>query len=91
MPTLFRSRGGRVTRTHQYSSTEYFTVARNAADMFQPAISFAYDFSPVSVTIEQRRRPVLHFLTRTCAVVGGVFAVCGLVDRWTHRLLSSFL
>ena len=46
-----------------------------------PAAIFSYDFSPVMLTIEERRRPLFHFLTRICAVAGGVFAICGLFAR----------
>jgi hypothetical protein len=44
-------------------------------------VFFSYDFSPVMLTIEERRRPLLHFLTRICAVVGGVFAMFGLFAK----------
>lgn len=60
--------------------TEYFT-AINMNDMAIPAVFFSYDFSPVMLTIEEQRRPLLHFLTRVCAVVGGVFAVAGLLAK----------
>ena len=46
-----------------------------------PAVYFSYDFSPVSLTIEERRRPLFHFLTRICAVVGGVFALFGMFSK----------
>ena len=29
-----------------------------------------------------------HFLARVCAVVGGVFAVTGMTDRWIHRAVE---
>jgi hypothetical protein len=50
-------------------------------EQVMPAAIFSYDFSPVMLTIEERRRPLLHFLTRICAVVGGVFAIFGLFAR----------
>ena len=80
MPTQFKRLGGRVVHTHQYSTTEYFT-AQKEGEMLSPIISFSYDFSPVSVVIEQRRRPLLHFLTRTCAVLGGVYAMTESLNR----------
>ena len=54
-----------------------------------PAIYFVYDLSPIVVRIETRTRSLLHFLTRVCAVVGGIFAITGLVDRWVHRLVCQ--
>jgi len=45
-----------------------------------PAIYFRYDFSPVTVKIERRRRSFAHFLTDICAVVGGVVTVLRLIN-----------
>ena len=45
-----------------------------------PAIYFRYDFSPVTVKIEKRRRSFAHFLTDICAVVGGVLTVLKLIN-----------
>ena len=50
-------------------------MCTQANDGILPAVFFSYDFSPVMLTVEERRRPLLHFLTRICAVVGGVFAL----------------
>jgi hypothetical protein len=47
-----------------------------------------YDLFPITVEIKERRRSVGHFLTRVCAVVGGVFAVSGMLDRGVHALLT---
>lgn len=72
---MFKRLDGRTIHTHQYSTTEYFTAHR-AGDLLTPILSVSYDFSPVSVVIEQRRRPLLHFLTRTCAVRGEALLLC---------------
>jgi len=80
VPTQFKRLDGSVIHTHQYSTTEYFTAVR-VGDLLSPVLSVSYDFSPVSVVIEQRRRPLLHFLTRTCAVLGGVYAITETVNR----------
>jgi hypothetical protein len=34
------------------------------------------------VHIVEARSSVLHYLTNLCAIVGGVFAVSGLLDSW---------
>jgi len=31
----------------------------------------------------------VHFLVRVCAVIGGVFAVTGMIDNWVFRLINS--
>lgn len=67
---------GTRTKTHQYSVTEYDTVVHKG-EMQMPSVWFAYDISPISVTITETRKSFAHLLTRLCAVVGGVFAVTG--------------
>ena len=67
---------GAPVETNQYSVTEYEQdIMKGNTQM--PAIYFMYDFSPVSVDIRVARGSLAHFLVRTCAVVGGVFAVTG--------------
>jgi hypothetical protein len=80
VPTQFVKLSGSVIQTHQYSVTEYYTL-RAPRDTLAPILSVSYDFSPVSVVIEQRRRPLLHLITRTCAVVGGAYAIMEQASR----------
>ena len=46
--------------------------------LFDAAVYFLYDLSPITVTIREERRSFLHFITRLCAVLGGTFALTGL-------------
>lgn len=34
----------------------------------------------MQVVVEELPRQWYHFITTTCAIVGGVFTVCGIVD-----------
>ena len=36
---------------------------------------FVYDLSPFMVKVENKRMPLTHFLTKVCAIVGGVISV----------------
>ncbi|CAL5401605.1 unnamed protein product [Camellia sinensis] len=56
-----------------------------------PAVYFLYDLSPITVTIREERRSFLHFITRLCAVLGGTFALTGMLDRWMYRLLDAVM
>ncbi|KAK9808959.1 hypothetical protein WJX72_007060 [[Myrmecia] bisecta] len=87
VPTEFQRRNGRHIPANQYAVTEYYS-ALHKGEMQLPAVWFMYDFSPITVTISEKRRSFLHLLTRLCAVVGGVFAVTGMLDRWVHRLVT---
>ena len=48
-----------------------------------------YDLYPITVHIKAGVRSYGHFLTRICAVVGGVFAVTGMFDRWVHGIVTA--
>lgn len=58
--------------------TEYDTIVHKG-EMQMPAVLFIYDISPISVTITETRQSFAHLLVRFCAVVGGVFAVTGVL------------
>lgn len=87
VPTEYRYLSKTVLPTNQFSVTEYF-VPMKEVDRSWPAVYFLYDLSPITVTIKEERRSFLHFITRLCAVLGGTFALTGMLDRWTYRLLA---
>ena len=67
---------GKQLQTNQFSVTEYWSrISKGRMQM--PAVFFVFDLAPINVTIRDERGSFLHFLVRTCAVVGGVFAVTG--------------
>ena len=45
-----------------------------------PGVFFIYDISPIMVKYTEKWTSFGHFLTSTCAIVGGVFTVAGLID-----------
>lgn len=51
-----------------------------------PGIFFIYDMSAFMVEVHNTRKPLLHVLTRVCAIIGGVFSVLGIVDKVIFRL-----
>ncbi|KAH7661109.1 COPII vesicle protein [Dioscorea alata] len=89
VPTDYRYLSKDVLPTNQFSVTEYFVPIREG-DRSWPAVYFLYDLSPITVTIKEERRSFLHFITRLCAVLGGTFALTGMLDRWMFRLIESF-
>ncbi|XP_043690264.1 endoplasmic reticulum-Golgi intermediate compartment protein 3-like [Telopea speciosissima] len=88
VPTEYRYLSKEVLPTNQFSVTEYF-VPMHEFDRMWPAVYFLYDLSPITVTIREERRSFLHFITRLCAVLGGTFALTGMLDRWMFRLLEA--
>ncbi|OIT23006.1 hypothetical protein A4A49_63494, partial [Nicotiana attenuata] len=79
-----------VSPTNQFSVTEYFSPI-NEFDWTWPAVYFLYDLSPITVTIREERRSFLHFITRLCAVLGGTFALTGMLDKWMYRFLEAVM
>ncbi|KAF5748879.1 endoplasmic reticulum-Golgi intermediate compartment protein 3 [Tripterygium wilfordii] len=88
VPTEYRYISKEVLPTNQFSVTEYFSPITEY-DRMWPAVYFLYDLSPITVTIREERRSFLHFITRLCAVLGGTFALTGLLDRWMYRLIEA--
>ena len=74
--------------TYQYSVTEYYHPLADAEQQ-QPAVYFLYDVSPIRVVLRDTRPGLLRLGVRVCAVVGGAFAVTGLLDKVVHRLVGA--
>ncbi|CAI5459817.1 unnamed protein product [Closterium sp. Yama58-4] len=87
VPTRFHFWHGGVVKTNQYSISEYFTASSPQSNAL-PAVYFLYDLSPIAVSITESHRSFFHFLTRLCAVLGGTFALTGMLDRWVYSLLQ---
>merc|ERR1711871_60633 len=85
VPTTYEHLGagdGSTIRTNQYSVTEQIRPIDINKGTVLPGVFFIYDVSPFTVRkTEQRRSTWLRFLTRVCAIVGGVFTVGSLIDR----------
>ncbi|XP_010923701.1 uncharacterized protein [Elaeis guineensis] len=88
VPTEYRYLSKTVLPTNQFSVTEYFIPLREIERSW-PAVYFLYDLSPITVTIKEERRSFLHFITRLCAVLGGTFALTGMLDRWMYRIIEA--
>jgi Endoplasmic reticulum vesicle transporter len=79
------------THTHTHSSS-------HACAFSFTGVFFKYDFSELRIKYTEQSKYFSTFLTRVCAVVGGVFVVIGLVykgfvivyQRTTGRKLAGF-
>ncbi|KAL7679773.1 putative endoplasmic reticulum vesicle transporter, leucine-rich repeat domain superfamily [Plasmopara halstedii] len=81
VPSRYVYLNGRSVTTFQYSVTEHETGSRGTnGQMSFPGVIFSYDFSPIAVEYIESKPSVLHFLTSTSAIVGGVFAVARMID-----------
>ena len=55
-------------------------VAYGHGQRVMPAIWFRYEVSPITVKYTHKKKPIYHFLTTFCAIIGGTFTVAGMID-----------
>ncbi|KAF9067146.1 endoplasmic reticulum vesicle transporter-domain-containing protein [Rhodocollybia butyracea] len=91
--TQFRTLDGQLYKTNQYSVTHF---ERDIAEGGQgetpqgvlamhgmygtPGVFFNFEISPILVVHTDTRQSFAHFITSTCAIVGGVLTVAQLFD-----------
>ncbi|TDH68851.1 hypothetical protein CCR75_005260 [Bremia lactucae] len=81
VPSRYIYLNGKSVVTFQYSVTEFETSSQGSNGQISfPGVIFSYDFSPIAVDYVETKPSLLHFLTSTCAIVGGVFAVARMID-----------
>ncbi|KAF9221651.1 Sec1-like protein [Gyrodon lividus] len=93
--TQFRTLDGKSANinTHQYSVTHFERDLTKGAggednqgvytqhgDTGAPGAFFRFEISPILVVHSETRQSFAHFLTSTCAIVGGVLTVAALLD-----------
>lgn len=89
---------GRVFKTHQYSVTSYERDLsaekpgqQHSPQQVQhgftgmPGFFLNFDISGLKNVRTQTHRSLTHFLTSTCAIVGGVLTVAGIIDAAIHE------
>ena len=52
--------------------------------MGMPGVFFNFDISGLKMVRVKYRKSLSHFLTSTCAIVGGVLTVAGIIDAAVH-------
>ncbi|TRM64039.1 endoplasmic reticulum vesicle transporter-domain-containing protein [Schizophyllum amplum] len=91
--TKFRPLDGKVVNSQSYSVTHF---ERDLTDGGQaetgqqvhvqhgvtglPGAFFNYEISPIQLVHSETRQSFAHFVTSTCAIVGGVLTVAALID-----------
>jgi endoplasmic reticulum-Golgi intermediate compartment protein 3 len=86
VPSRYLHLNGARTDTNQYSVTEFDQKAGTYNGQIVPAsVLFKWDFSPIMVTVKETRRGFLQFVTSLCAIIGGVFAVAGVINSGIFR------
>eukprot|EP00735_Rhodelphis_limneticus_P006941 TRINITY_DN19415_c0_g1::TRINITY_DN19415_c0_g1_i1::g.7853::m.7853 TRINITY_DN19415_c0_g1::TRINITY_DN19415_c0_g1_i1::g.7853 ORF type:complete len:489 (-),score=119.19,sp/Q69SA9/PDI54_ORYSJ/40.12/2e-119,COPIIcoated_ERV/PF07970.7/6.1e-30,ERGIC_N/PF13850.1/3.4e-29,Thioredoxin/PF00085.15/1.5e-13,Thioredoxin_2/PF13098.1/0.031,Carn_acyltransf/PF00755.15/0.15,Carn_acyltransf/PF00755.15/8.5e+02 TRINITY_DN19415_c0_g1_i1:803-2116(-) len=74
---------GKESRLDTYEFTVNSHSFVDLDDM--PQARFNYDLSPIQVIVKEEKQSFAHFLTSSCAIIGGVFTVAGIVDALVHQ------
>lgn len=87
VPTDYISSHGEKIITNQYSFTLHEVIVDLSGTTFwQPGIFFMYDISPYMITHRHTRIPFTHFITKLCAILGGIFVSAGLLSSAIYHL-----
>ena len=72
---------------YQYSiSMKYSQFDGSNDDM--PIIYMKYEFSPVTMKVTLKKRDYFHFLTHICAIIGGIFVVFSILNKFLVGLFD---
>ncbi|OQS06780.1 endoplasmic reticulum-Golgi intermediate compartment protein [Thraustotheca clavata] len=86
VPTQYTPLYGSPVQTYQYSVTEHASDPNENGRFSFPGVAFSYEFSPIKVEYIETKPSFLQFLTSTCAIVGGVFAVARILDGFVYSV-----
>ncbi|XP_031563527.1 endoplasmic reticulum-Golgi intermediate compartment protein 1-like [Actinia tenebrosa] len=80
VPTIYEKLDGTTQFSYQYTWAYKNYISYSHGGSVLPAIWFRYDLSPITVKYIERRKPIYHFITTVCAIIGGTFTVAGIID-----------
>ena len=89
VPTEYVDSWGAVISTNQFAYTK-FSKAIDAHHPGLPGVFFIYDYNPMIVRYLERHQSFAHFLVEIFAILGGVYTMCGLIDRFVFTSVTSF-
>ena len=75
-------------RIDAYEYTVHSHMYVTDRDLFIPTAKFSYDMSPIQIVVTQQSKAFYHFVTTTCAIIGGVFTVAGILDGIFHASMQ---
>lgn len=94
IPTIYTDDRKRKLYTSQYTFSDRFRPLKmpkvdgtsQVVEAILPGIFFVFDISPFMIEVTKSYMPWSHFLTKICAIVGGTFAVIGVVDSLVFKV-----
>ncbi|XP_076633361.1 endoplasmic reticulum-Golgi intermediate compartment protein 3 [Colletes latitarsis] len=90
VPTTYVRADGSTLLTNQFSVTRHSRQLSLFSDESgMPGIFFSYELSPLMVKFTEKAKSFGHFATNTCAIIGGVFTVAGLIDSLLYHSVRA--
>lgn len=90
VPTTYVRANGSTLSTNQFSVTRHAKqISLLTGSSGMPGIFFSYELSPLMVKYTEKIKSFGHFATNTCAIIGGVFTVAGLIDSLLYHFLKA--
>ncbi|XP_076291836.1 endoplasmic reticulum-Golgi intermediate compartment protein 3 isoform X2 [Lasioglossum baleicum] len=89
VPTTYVRANGSTLLTNQFSVTRHVRKVSVFSESGMPGIFFSYELSPLMVKYTEKAKSFGHFATNTCAIIGGVFTVAGLVDALLYHSVKA--
>ncbi|XP_071633172.1 endoplasmic reticulum-Golgi intermediate compartment protein 3 isoform X1 [Temnothorax longispinosus] len=90
VPTTYVRADGSTLLTNQFSVTRHSKrVSLLTGESGMPGIFFSYELSPLMVKYTEKAKSFGHFATNTCAIIGGVFTVAGLIDSLLYHSVRA--
>lgn len=71
-----------------YDAYEYTAHSHTYQTDEMPSMRVTYDLSPIQILVNVVKKPWYHFLTTTCAIIGGVFTVAGIIDAALYTSMN---
>ena len=85
--TFIDENNGSINHSYQYSIS-YKEQEFDPREDDMPIVLVKYEFSPVTMRVTIPKRDYLHFLTHVCAIVGGIFVVFSILNRFLVGLFD---
>jgi len=89
VPTSYLDISGNELSTNQFSVTQHHR--KTLIDQPQqghiglPGVFIFYELSPIRVIVKEHRPSLLHFFSRVCAIIAGVFTLAGIFDKFIYH------
>lgn len=88
IPTTYDT-GRELLHTNQYSYTQHHQHVQMGPAFQLPGVYFRYDINPLMIHIQQKNQGFANFLTRLCAIIGGLYVVFGIVYSLTSTVVKT--